>query len=161
VFGNIPGTVEVQGMQFVANATINQDLSGSLSFTFNSATLDGGDQIDRVPEALGNLFIDYHPMDRRWGLFMSARYVGKTYRTLGLIGRNEYGNYVSLDLGARVFLDMERHHRIDLTVQNVFDEEYVTRIDRGFTDDTPAVAYPLDHLGWPRTFMLRYTYAFF
>lgn len=160
VFGNIPGTVTVEGAQFSLNANINQDLSANISYTFNSAQIGDGEQIDRIPESYGNFSIDYHPMNRRFGLFAAGRLVGKTYRTLGGVGRTEYGDYVTVDLGARVFLDMERHHVINLTVQNLFDSEYVTWVDRGFTD-AGAVPYSLDHLGWPRTFMFRYSYNFF
>jgi vitamin B12 transporter len=160
VFGNIPGTVTVEGAQFTVNANINQDLSASISYTFNSAQLEDGEQIDRIPESYGNFSIDYHPMNRRFGLFAAGRLVGKTYRTLGGVGRTEYGDYVTVDLGARLFLDVERHHVINLTVQNLFDSEYVTWVDRGFTD-VGSVPYSLDHLGWPRTFMFRYSYNFF
>lgn len=160
VFGNIPGTVTVQGAQFSVNANINRNWSANISYTFNSAEFEDGEQIDRVPEQYGNFSLDYHPMDRRFGLFAAGRLVGKTYRTLGGVGRTEYGDYVTVDLGARIFLDAERHHIINLTVQNVFDSEYVTLVDRGFTD-ADATPYALDHLGWPRTFLFRYTYAFF
>ena len=160
VFGNLPGTMEVRGVEFAVSADISQDFSGRLSFTFNSAELDG-EQVDRVPEQYGNLTLDYHPMNMPFGLTLGARYVGEVHRTLGSgFGRVPYGDYLVVDIGGRVFFDAERHHRVDLNVHNLFDEEYTARVDRVFTD-VGATPYVLNSLGWSRTFMLRYTYSFF
>ena len=157
-FANLPGTVEVRGVEFAANANFNADISGRLSFTFSASELDG-EQIDRVPEQYGNFSLDYHPMNQWFGLSIAARYVGDVHRTIGTFGRTEYGNYIAIDLGARVYFDAERHHRVDLNVHNLFDEEYVTLIDRMYDNaGTPFVA---QHLGQPQTFLLRYTYTFF
>ena len=134
VFDNLPDTVEVRGVEAVIGANINQNLSGQLSFTFSSAEMEGK-QIQRVPEQYGSLSLDYHPMDLPFGINVAARYVGDVYRTLGDLGDTPYGNYVVIDLGARVFLDAERHHRLDFNVHNLFDEEYSTRVDRVFGDE--------------------------
>ena len=97
-------------------------------------------------------------MNRWFGLSIAARYVGDVHRTIGTFGRTEYGNYIAVDLGGRVYFDAERHHRVDLNVHNLFDEEYVTLIDRMYDNaGTPFVA---QHLGQPQTFLLRYTYTF-
>ena len=157
VFDNLPDTVEVRGVEAVIGANINQNLSGRLSFTFSSAEMEGK-QIQRVPEQYGSLTLDYHPMDLPFGISVAARYVGDVYRTLGDLGDTPYGDYVVIDLGARVFLDAERHHRLDFNVHNLFDEDYSTRVDRVSGDEGPFV---LNSLGWPRTFLFRYTYAFF
>lgn len=159
VFDNLPGTVEVRGVEVAVGANINQDFSGRLSFTFNSSEADG-EQIQRVPEQYGNLTLDYHPMTLPFGVTLAARYVGDVYRTLGDFGPTSYGNYLVVDLGARAFLDAERHHRLDFNVHNLFDEQYSTRIDRAFTD-ADATPYVLNNLGWPRTFLFRYTYSIF
>jgi vitamin B12 transporter len=157
VFDNLPDTVEVRGVEAVIEANINQNFSGKLSFTFSSAEMEGK-QIQRVPEQYGSLTLDYHPMDLPFGVTLAARYVGDVYRTLGDLGDTPYGNYVVIDLGARVFLDAERHHRLDFNLHNLFDEDYSTRVDRVSGDEGPFV---LNSLGWPRTFLFRYTYAFF
>jgi len=74
--------------------------------------------------------------------------------------RTEYGNYAVIDVRGRIFLDMDRHHRIDVNVKNLFDRDYATHLTRGFPDDGgPAYAAPF--LGVPRTLYVRYTYAFF
>ena len=158
VFGNIPGTVEVRGVEFALNANFNANISGRLSFTINSAELDG-EQIDRVPESYGNFSLDYHPMNQWFGLFVAARYVGDVHRTLPTFGKTEFGNYFVLDIGGRVYLDTERHHAIHLNIQNLFDEDYVTRVDRMYDD--AGTAFIGEGLGVPRTFLFRYTYSFF
>ena len=159
VFGNLPGTMEVRGLEFAVSANVSQDFSGRLSFTFNSAELDG-EQVDRIPEQHGNLSLDYHPMTMPFGLTFNMRYVGEVHRSLGGLGSVPYGDYLVFDVGGRVFFDAERHHRVDLNVHNLFDEEYTTRVDRVFTD-IGANPYVQNSLGWSRTFMLRYTYSFF
>ena len=98
-------------------------------------------------------------MNMPFGLFASLNYVGTTFENVGGV-RTEYGNYVVVDLGARVYLDMARHHRVSLNLFNVFDEQYATRLTRGFPDngDPP---YPVETLGLPRTLAVRYSYSFF
>jgi outer membrane cobalamin receptor len=157
IFDNLPDTVEVRGVEARIGANINQNLSGQLGFTFSSAEA-AGKQIQRVPEQYGSLTLDYHPMDLPFGVTLAARYVGDVYRTIGSLGDTPYGDYLVIDLGARLFLDGERHHRLDFNVHNLFDEEYSTRVDRVVGDEGP---YVLNSLGWPRTFLFRYTYAFF
>jgi vitamin B12 transporter len=159
VFANLPGTMEVRGVEFALSANLGQEFSGRLSFTFNSAELEG-EQVDRIPEQYGNLTLDYHPMTMPFGLTLAARYVGDVYRSLPSgLGRVGYGDYFVIDLGGRVFFDAERHHRIDLNVHNLFDEDYSARVDRVFSDT--GTPYVLNSLGWSRTFMMRYTYSFF
>jgi hypothetical protein len=40
------------------------------------------------------------------------------------------GDIAAFDIGARVFLDNERLHRIDVNLQNVFDKESATHLTR-------------------------------
>jgi vitamin B12 transporter len=157
VFGNVPGTVEVRGMEFAGNFDFNQNLSGRLSYTFSTSEVDGV-QLQRVPEAVGNFTIDYHPTTQWFGFTLAGRYVGDVYRNV--FGEPvDYGNYFVADVGARVFLDTERHHRLDFNVHNVFDQDYVTLVSGAFTDAREP--FVLDFRGVPRTFLFRYTYTFF
>jgi vitamin B12 transporter len=158
VFGNVPGTVRVRGGQFILDANFTPELSGAFSYTHSEAKDSTHLQIRRVPEQLAKATIDYHPMD--WfGLFASVNYVGKVFNTTAGT-RREYGNYVVLDLGARAFLDMERHHRIDLNLQNVFDEDYTSQLATGI-QDVGGAAYVAQFRGLPRTLSVHYTYNFF
>jgi vitamin B12 transporter len=162
VFGNIAGTVRVRGGEFVVNAAVTNDISLQGSFTFNEAKNSETDlQINRVPEQLGQATFDYHPMNSMFGFTASLNYVGKVHDTLGGgIGRQEYGNYVVVDLSGRVFLDQDRHHRFDIGVRNLFDEEYASRLIRA-RHDLGNTSYEAQALGWPQTFYARYTYSFF
>ena len=161
VFGNLPGTVHVNGGEFVVNAAVNDDISLNGSFTFSSSkNSETNQQIDRVPEQLGQASLDYHPMNSMFGATMSLNYVGELHDTLGGgIGRQKYGNYVVLDLSGRVFFDQDRHHRFDIGVRNLFDEQYATRLTRARAD-LGNTSYLAQSLGWPRTFYARYTYSF-
>ena len=134
--------------------------TSSVSYTNSSTEDDATDlQLRRIPKSLAKAAIDYHPMDMPFGLFASVNYVGKVIETLGGV-RTEYGDYAVVDVGARFFIDMERHHRIDFNVKNLFDKDYATHLTRGFPDDGgPAYAAPF--LGTPRTLYARYTYSFF
>jgi vitamin B12 transporter len=158
VFGNVPGTVEVRGGEAILNAAFTDEFSGSFSYTYQQSHDPDGLQIRRVPEQLAKAAIDYHPLNTWFGLFASLNYVGRTFDTIGGV-RTEYGNYVVVDIGARAFLDMERHHRISLNLFNVFDENYTTRLTRGFPDNGDP-AYTAHNLGLPRTLAARYSYSF-
>jgi len=158
IFGNVPGTVEVRGGEFVLDAAPNEDISANFSFTSSTSRDSNGLQIRRVPEQLVKVTLDYHPMAMPFGLFASLNYVGDTYDTQGGVRAN-YGDYAVIDMGGRVFLDMDRRHRIDLGLRNILDQEYTTRLTRGFPDDG-APAYLVSNLGLPRTFYASYGYSF-
>lgn len=158
VFGNTPGTVRVRGGEFILDAAFTPELSGSFSYTHSDAKDAFHQQIRRVPKDLIKGAVDYHPMD--WfGLFASVNYFGDTFETLGGI-REKYGSVAVFDIGARVFLDMERHHRIDVNLHNVFDKQYATHLTRGF-QDAGGASYLVSDLGLPRTLSVHYTYNFF
>ena len=59
----------------------------------------------------------------------------------------------------RYYIDPDRRHRIGLNLQNVFDEEYATRI-RTTTPDGGGDPYIYWHLGTPRTLRIDYSYQF-
>jgi len=159
VFGNLPGTVRVRGGEFVLDAAWNDDLSGSFSYTYSESHDSAGEHINRVPEQLVKALADYHPADQFFGLFASVSYVGSVFDTpIGV--RENYGKYAVVDLGARVFFDRDRHHRVDFNIRNLFDEQYATRLGHG-TTDLGGNAYTVWNLGLPRTFQVRYTYNFF
>jgi vitamin B12 transporter len=160
VFGNIRGTVRTRGFEFIVDAALGEDLSGQVSYTLSSVeNSTTGLQINRVPRQLAKAVVDYHPAGQPFGLTASFNYVGDTFDTPGGM-RTQYGDYAAIDLGGRVFLDQDRHHRIDLGVHNLFDTGYVTRLTRGFPDNGDP-AYVVGNLGVPRTFYASYSYRFF
>jgi vitamin B12 transporter len=58
-----------------------------------------------------------------------------------------------------VFVDRNRRHRVNLRLENLFDEEYTTRHARGFPDSSPT-PYLVHNLGMPRTFHLSYSFSY-
>jgi len=159
IFGNLPGTVHVRGAEFILETAVTPDISGTFSYTYSQSRDSNHLQIRRVPEQLAKAVVDYHPANEPWGLFASLNYVGTVFDTVGGV-RTKYGNYVVVDLGARLFLDTSRHHRVDLNLHNVFDQQYATHLTRGFPDNG-GPAYPVSFLGLPRTLSVHYTYNFF
>lgn len=156
-FFNVPGTVETRGMEFIAGFNFSNELTGRFSYSFSNTENDGV-QLQRVPESLANFTIDYHPMNTFFGLTAAGRYIGDVYRNV--FGEpQEYGNYFVVDIGGRVYLDAERHHRLNLNIENVFDEDYVTLVAGSYTDQRDP--FVLDYRGRPRTVLFRYSYTFF
>lgn len=74
-------------------------------------------------------------------------------------GRRNIGNYTTVNLAGRVFLDHARHHRIGASIESVFDEAYVTRLTSVQRHDGTG-AMLVQRLGMPRTFKLTYSYDF-
>ena len=66
---------------------------------------------------------------------------------------------VVVDLSGRVFIDRNRRHRINLRLENLFDQEYSTSHRRGFQDLSTA-PFLVHYLGVPRTFHLSYSFSY-
>jgi outer membrane cobalamin receptor len=159
VFGNLPGTVKVRGGEIILDGAITPELSASASYTYSPAR-EGGAQIAQIPLQLAKAMIDYHPADLPFGASASLNYVGQVYDNgFGAYPNVSYGDYVVINLQARVFLDRKRRHRIDLGVNNLFDAHYATQMNTGYSDVT-GNPYPVPDVGQPRTFIARYTYHF-
>ena len=69
------------------------------------------------------------------------------------------GNYTVVDLAGRYFLDPRRRHRINVRLENLFDEAYATGHGRAIPDAGGAT-YLTNTLGVPRTFHVSYTFAY-
>jgi outer membrane cobalamin receptor len=158
VFGNLPGMVKVRGGEAVLGASLGSEVSADFSYTQSTSRDSTNLQIARVPEQLMKLLVDYHPEALPFGIFASLNYVGDIFDTLGGM-RSNYGGYAVFDLGGRIFLDMNRKHRINLSLRNVFDQVYTTRLTRGFPDNR-APSYLVGNLGLPRTLYVNYGYSF-
>jgi outer membrane cobalamin receptor len=161
VFGNVPGTVTVRGEELTLAAYITPSLSGNLSATYSHARQSGDDfQFDQVPVTQAKAGVDYHPAARYGASINYVRVGDLDDEPLGVgNGRVGYGNYSLLEVSGRVFLDPDRHQRVDLHVTNLFNHVYYTSLAYGFEDVSQA-GYVTHNLGLPRTFQLNYTYAF-
>ncbi len=84
--------------------------------------------------------------------------VGDMFDTVSGFGNVPSGDYIVVDLSGRVFVDRNRRHRVNLRLENLFDEVYATRHGRGFGDfsTTPFLVHAL---GVPRTFHMSYSFS--
>ncbi len=155
---NIPGEVRVRGGEFVLDAALADAVTATASFTYSRSRQAGDLQITRVPEQTGKASLDYHPADRRFGAGVSLNYVGKVFQSVW-DGREQFGNYVVLDLTGRVYLDDQRHQIITARLENAFDKQYAALLGSA-ERDSDGSNYTYWNLGVPRTFQLRYTYQF-
>jgi vitamin B12 transporter len=165
VFGNVDGTVHVRGGVVSGDLAITDAFTGTLTYSFNSAKQDGGQQLDRVPQSLFKANLDWHPGDLPVGATFNVVYTGDVSRTIGGFGSVGYGNYTVVDLSGRYFLDRDRHQQINISIRNLFDQHYGTpsRGCKDTPDDGPydcSIPYLYMNVGMPRTFAVSYTYKF-
>jgi vitamin B12 transporter len=159
-YENLPGEVQVRGAEMSFTAPVGRAVKANVSYTYNESRPEGSDlQISRIPESYAKGSLQYTPP--RWPVDASAtvNWVGDVYQSVGPFPRRNYGNYVTLNLAARYFVDQARHHRIGVNLQNVFDEQYATRLTQAQLDDGSG-AFLARRLGVPRTYALSYTYEF-
>lgn len=161
VFGNVPGNVRVSGEELTLDAPITAVLSANFNATYSHARQSGSAlEFDQIPVTQFKAGLDYHPHPR-YGASLTVVNVGDLDdEPLGVgNGRFGYGNYTIVDLGARVFLDSERHQRVDLHINNVFNHIYDSGLGAAETDATQT-PYVIHDLALPRTFQVNYTYSF-
>ena len=72
-------------------------------------------------------------------------------------GPQSRGHYVVVDLNGYVALG-EKYGRIGVRLENVFDEDYFTRINRATRD--AGGSYLIHYRGVPRTIHVAYSYSF-
>ncbi len=165
VFGNLPGTVRVRGGELSLQIPVTTGLLAGFSYTYSSSKdSDTHQQIPRVPEHLLKAGLDYEPEDRQFGAELALNFTGDVFTTVGA-DRIDYGNYAVVNLSGHYFLDEARHHRLNLSVENLFDAQY-GRPGQGCADvptDGPfdcSAPYTYVNLGQPRTLLATYTYKF-
>jgi outer membrane receptor for ferrienterochelin and colicin len=164
VYNNVPGKVKVRGGQLVLGAKFAQSLSTDFSFTHNRSRQDGGDQISRVPEEVVKASINFSPANRPFGATLSINYTGDIFTAVD-DSRLNYGKYTIVDISGRYFLDADHKHRLSVSLQNAFDEQF-GRPARGCRDvagEGPfdcSQHYTFVNLGLTRTLRASYSYAF-
>ena len=158
LFINVTGSVQVRGAQFVLTSDFMEQASATFSYTYNHARQAGDLQITKVPEQLGKVAFDYHPAGTPFGASASVNYVGHIFQSVW-DGREDYGNYATVDLAGRFYLDPQRHQTITARVQNLFDKQYAASIGTS-QRDSDGSDYTYWNRGMPRTLQLRYTYSF-
>jgi outer membrane cobalamin receptor len=156
---NIEDEVKVRGGVLVATAALASGWSLKANYTFTDAEASGSKlQIQDIPESHAKLNVDYGPKGSAWGASLTLNHVGNVFRNLG-IGRQQFGDYTTLDLNTRLYLGSDKRHRIGMRLENAFDEEYATRVRQG-TPDGAGPGYAYWFLGTPRTLHATYSYHF-
>jgi outer membrane cobalamin receptor len=164
VFGNVDGTVRVRGGQLEADMAAGDAFTANLNYTYSKTTKDGGAQLQRLPLSLFKAGLDWHPANRPFGATAAVSYTGEVSRTV--LGKAiDYGDYATIDLSGRYFLDAGRHQQLNLSIRNLFDQAYglPNRGCRDVATDGPfdcSAPYAFVNLGLPRTFAVSYSYRF-
>lgn len=164
IFGNLPGVTTTRGGQLEANTALTQSVKANLAYTYNQTRDSTGTQLDNIPLQILKAGLDWSPANLPVGASANLAYTGKVTTPYGS-GRLNYGEYATVDLSGRYFLDRARHQQLNLSVQNLFDREY-GRFYRGCADvlrDFPfgcSMPYAYQSLGMPRTVTLSYRYSF-
>ncbi len=159
-YENVPGEVQVRGAELSLIAPLGSAFSASVSYTFNESRPGGSDlQIARIPESYAKAALQFTPPRWPFEASATASWVGSVYQSVGAFGRTDFGNYVTFNVAGRYFVDQARRHRIGVSVQNLFDEEYATRLNQVQRDDGSG-AVLVQRLGVPQTYGVTYTYEF-
>ena len=114
-----------------------------------------------MPEDIAQAVIDIHPRGRGFGGSIVTNWVGNVVDVVSSgFGRQEHGNYTVIDLNAYVAFGPDNRQRINLSLENAFDETYSTHVSRAFRDSVGATPYLVHYLGAPRTLHVSYSYNF-
>ena len=163
ITANSPTLVRVKGASLSGSGQMTPALSGSLSYTYarsESDDLAGGySTITGIPANQVQGTVDVHPTRAPFGLTFTVNAVGALEDTVSGFGRVASGDYTIADLSGRVFLDGRRRHRINVRLENLFDEDYATGHARGFLDNS-TTPFLVRSLGVPRTVHLSYSFGF-
>jgi outer membrane cobalamin receptor len=155
---NTNARVKMSGGELQLGLTLSSGWTINLDHTYSRARPDGSDlQIDRIPLSHSRLSLDYRPAASRYSAGISSVWVGDVYQNANGI-RTNYGKYAVVDAWAGAYLDAGHHHKLGVSIGNLFDKEYATRLGTASRDDGSG-SYAYWNLGAPRTFQLRYGYT--
>jgi outer membrane cobalamin receptor len=154
------GEVEFSGFEASLAKRLMEGVTVSASYTQTDAKAKGSSvQLDRIPEELAKAQIAWAPADSRFGGSATALWTGDVFQTISG-NRINYGDYYVLDLAAHAFLDNDHKQKLTFRVQNAFDEDYATRVNSAPVDPPGVGRFIFNNRGTPRTFHIRYSYAF-
>ncbi|HEY4028708.1 MAG TPA: TonB-dependent receptor [Caulobacteraceae bacterium] len=164
LFGNLDGVVTTRGGQLEAETVLTPGLKANLAYTYTETRDATGVQLDNVPAQQLKAGLDWNPASLPVGASANVAYTGKVTAPYANTRLN-YGEYATVNLSGRWFLDPKRHQQLNLSVQNLFDREY-GRFYRGCVDvlrDFPlgcSKPYPYQSVAQPRTVQISYRYSF-
>ncbi len=161
-FINIPEEVKVSGGEFLLRGPITSALSFDVSYTHSKEVARGStEQIRDRPRRQYKGSLAYRSSSGRFGMNLAFKYIGSKHTDLAAFGRQEYGDTYVADFGAHVYLDRAERQRLNLRLENAFDETYATAVSQAnLVDTSPAVPFLYRRLAPPRTVHLNYTYLF-
>jgi vitamin B12 transporter len=164
LWGNLSGVTTTRGGQLEAETALTQGVHANLAYTYTDTRDSTGARLNNIPLQLLKAGLDWSPQDLPVGATVNLSYTGKT-TTPYLTSKLNYGEYATVDLSGRYFLDQARHHQLNLSVQNLFDRQY-GKFYRGCQDvlkDFPlgcSKPYAYQALALPRTVAVSYRYSF-
>jgi vitamin B12 transporter len=164
IWGNVEGVVTTRGGQLQGETALTPSVKANLAYTYNETKDTTGTQLTNIPVQQLKAGLDWSPDSLPVGVTASLAYTGKV-TTPYLTRTLNYGEYATVDLSGRYFIDQARHHQLNLAVQNLFDREY-GRFYRGCMDvarDFPlgcSKPYAYQGLALPRTVSFSYRYSF-
>jgi outer membrane cobalamin receptor len=140
---NVRDKVKAKGAELEAGLAFETGWSLTGSYTYSQVRNDGTTtQRDRNPEQFGHATLAFAPKDRSFGANVSVNWIGNVYATASGFGRRNYGNYAVVDLGAFLYPDVGRKHRVGINVENLLNKNFATRgyqsapTDAGVLDGT-------------------------
>jgi len=140
----------------IASLPLGSDWSAHVTHTRTDATLNGrGPQLVGIPERESKFRVEYRPSGKSFGVTLTSNLVGDITARRG----SQRGDYLVTDLSGFYAFGPSQRHRITARIENLGDEEYATRIDRGTLDAT-GESYLFENLGMSRTLHVSYRYQF-
>lgn len=172
LYYNLPGEVEVTGFELIGDADFGGGWRANASYSDTKARMDGSSmQVARIPRRYAKAGLAYDAPGGVWGLNASVLWTGEQRSNVtvndgpdpgtaaDVISFN-YGDYVVADLAAHLFLGADQRHKLTVRLQNLFDEEYLTRVNSGLADSAAAGRFVFGNRGVPQTASLTYSYGF-
>lgn len=159
-FINLPGKVMARGFEVVGNVDVTASVSLQGSYTHARTRPEGTDlQLAQVPKDTAQAVVSFRPEGRPFGGEVIGNYVGSVVDNVGGFGRQQRGHYAVIDLNAYVTFGADDRQKLSARLENVFDADYDTRVNRAARDADGAM-YLTHYRGVPRTLHVAYTYSF-
>jgi outer membrane cobalamin receptor len=156
---NIDGEVEVRGAEFTFRGPLTQALSFMINFSYSEEEDNNGRQLVGRPRHNQKASLSYDPVNAPWGLSFAIKHVGRTTTDVTGFEPQQYGDYYVANLGARVYLDQAQRHKLNVRLENAFDEDYAVSVRSGLLETT-SERYMYRQLGAPRTAFVTYSVNF-
>lgn len=158
---NIPGESTFSGFEATVLVDLNRDWAFNASYTQQDAeSASSTIQINNIPEEFAKFGLAYAPADSRFGGSITALWTGDVFGSSGAtVPRTNYGDYAVVDLAGHYYLDADHRTRVTLRVENLFDEEYTTRVGSAALD-SGAGRFRSDTVGVPQTFHVTFSRTF-